>query len=117
MKYTVLDKQTVRPKHTPGVNWLSERLVLVRMGDKELWWWKARAENRYHRQPGELMLANKAGTENHNQRTVTLNKDGGRLTKKLLTQHSMTIEAFFDSPGLAEHLHPRKTVVITNECD
>jgi hypothetical protein len=114
---TVLPRDE-RGATSTGATWGSPLWVLARKGEDELWWWtsgpayEGTITGTVHR-PGALMLAPGAEDQwrahRYDHRTI---HEGGRCTLALLRKYALTIESFFDLPGLAAHLHPRRTVLI-----
>lgn len=107
-----------RPRHTSGVDYGAERVVLARLLDKdgrcvaELLWrkghksWADRMSG-YQHEPGKLYVVTaidpKRGvTEVYSSvNHYTLHNDGGRLSRALLTEHSAHIRSVFGSELLA----------------
>jgi hypothetical protein len=110
MRY--LEKQMVLGRRASyGVDFGSDRLVLVQVGDRRLVWqksckaWTGRLEGFQH-QPGSLVLTQGSALENKHKRL----HEGGRLSTGLLERFAAEIDAWFGKP-VAHLAHPRKTVV------
>lgn len=111
-KFEKVDR-IIRPRREDGSDWNSERIVLVRSGERELWWWKSRKswEGRtcgYKHQPGVLMLRKKGDV---------LGKElceGGRLSKEMILSHTRAINEFFGCEVVSE-IDIKKTVLVKGD--
>lgn len=94
---TYLKDRVSRPRREPGHDWGSERIVLVRLGHRELWWWRSHKSwmdilRGYEHTEAQLVLA-----EHCNGSSVTYRRihEGGRMSKRLFMEHAREIDAHF----------------------
>jgi hypothetical protein len=105
-------ERIVRPRMTPGVDFGADRVVLVRDGDKELWWrlshktWMGLIFG-YQHTGATLELVSDAYLGYPNLKEL---HEGGRLSRKLLTQYADKINKFFGCQ-VAQAIDPKKTLV------
>lgn len=118
IKATFREARIVRPRFDPGIDWSRERLVLVQLGKKELWWmrsgryWSGIGENSIA--ATELRLVDFAGATSYAgdwpEREQTLH-EGGRFSKQMLLEHGDVIDEWFDFPHLHEVINYKHTLV------
>lgn len=103
----------VRPRHDRGVDWGATRYVLARSGTREVWWqpgfraWGDRI-NPHCYYSTQLRLVDLTDP-------VRLNKtlrDGGRLTRPLITEHAAAIDKYLDMSGIAAAIDVRRRYTI-----
>jgi hypothetical protein len=90
----------IRPRIEGGCDWGAERIVLVRKGDKELFWRKACKSwasllDGYRHDPAALMLCDHSNLTSGVPKEKTLHNTGGRLSKRLIMDHAEEIDKFF----------------------
>lgn len=116
-RLTQREVQWVLPRVDEGIDWGTERVVLVECGTKQLWWQRSgtvyvggNTGNKYVE--SELCLVDYDGAVGaFGPRRRVLVK-GGRLSTDVLRAHADAIEHWFDFPGLAYKLNPHVTAVI-----
>lgn len=80
-----------------GIDWGADRLVLVLLGSKELWWrkpgtcWAGIGMPRSY-VPGALMMYDRSDPHGRGQRL----HQGGRLSRKLIVNYLKHIAKFFE---------------------
>lgn len=91
-------RRYIRPPREYGIDYNGPRIVLVKMGDKELWWWKQRlCQNKIY----EYDLAIARGCENKPPHTIKTLRYAHNLTTGLIRQQREEIDAEF-MPGVAD---------------
>ncbi len=106
-----LVEQLMRPQRDAGVDWSRPRVVLARIGTRELWWmgggkcWAGRQANYASAELRAIDLSS---------RSSSLGKEvfeGGRLTQARLDRAKDEIEKFFGIPDLVHSLDVRRTLL------
>jgi len=94
---TYLKDRETRPRRTQGVDWGAERIVIVRLGNKELWWWRSHKSWAglllgYQHREARLCLADGSHGKYEDRRTI---HKGGRMSRRLFEQHAKEINEWF----------------------
>lgn len=110
MQAELVARIVLGPHDDSGWYWVSKRFLLVKCGDKRLFWWLSRMENRYHSQPSELII------DKICSHLWTTLYSGGRLSKKVISDNAAKINEFFGCE-VAHLINIKKTLIIKESGD
>jgi hypothetical protein len=102
-----LSDKVIRARNAGGVVWGSDIYVILRIGNKELWWipgspyWIGSLGGAIHT-PSLLEFIEDGDTHWRRFRSHTQNlHEGGRLSRSLILDLQDTIDTLFEVPGLS----------------